>query len=163
VSLQIPDTRVFEIDDLPTFAIHHIIPGKPLTSEMYEHLSAEARNRLVTNLAQFFTDMHAIPLTIASEWLGYPEDYEKQTKQFGKPGWFGGEASLVIRASLAPVLKPQEMEWLEEVIALFDALPAESDYMVFGHGDLHGYNMAIGEDALGPKMVGVFDLGHGHS
>jgi aminoglycoside phosphotransferase len=31
--------------------------------------------------------------------------------------------------------------------------------MVFGHGDMHGHNMAVAEDASGLRLVGAFDLG----
>lgn len=111
------------------------------------------------DLANFFYETHSIPLAKACQWLGFQEDEEILTAAYGKPGWFGGEASVAICASLAAVLNTQEMNLFEEVVNLFEALPVEPGYMVFGQGDLHGYNMAIGEDALGPKLIGVFDLG----
>ena len=159
VSLLIPDTRVLEIEGFPAFAVHPIIPGKPLTSEIYESLSAEAHNRLIMDLANFFYETHSTSLATACEWLGFQEDKEELTATYGKPGWFGGEASVAIRTGLATILNTQEMKLFDEVVNLFEALPLEPGYMVFGHGDLHGYNMAIGEDALGPKLLGVFDLG----
>jgi aminoglycoside phosphotransferase (APT) family kinase protein len=159
VQLQIPAAQVLGIEGFPTFAIHQLIPGQPLTSEIYDCLSAEARDRLISDLANFFYETHCIPLEIACEWLGIQKDEDRLTTAYGKPGWFGGEASPAIRASLVSVLDTAEMELFDEVVTLFDALPLEPGDLVFGHGDLHGYNMAIGEDDLGPKLIGVFDLG----
>ena len=159
VHLKIPDTRVLEPEDFPTFAIHRMIPGQPLTSDLYVHLSPGAHDRLIMDLANFFYETHGVPLAIACKWLGIQEDEEKLAAAYGKPGWFGGETSAGMRASLATVLDAQEMKLFEEVVNLFAALPVEPGYMVFGHGDMHGFNMAIGADALGPRLVGVFDLG----
>jgi len=158
VHLQIPATQVLEIEGYPVFAIHPLIPGQPLTSEIYECLSPEAHNRLIMDLATFFYETHRIPLALACDWLDIHHQ-EALAELYGKPLWFGGEASAVVRASLVTVLNTQEMKLFEEVVNFFDALPVEPGYMVFGHGDLHGYNMAMSEDALGPKMTGVFDLG----
>jgi hypothetical protein len=159
VHLKIPDTSVLEIENFPVFAIHRMIPGEPLTSDIYDHLEPGARDRLIMDLAYFFYETRNIPLATACEWLSLQEDEEKLTAAYGKPGWFGGKTGASMRASLAAVLDAQEMRSFEEVVNLFDALPVELGYMVFGHGDMHGFNMAMGEDALGPRLVGVFDLG----
>lgn len=164
VSLLIPDTEVIDdLDGYPAFAVHGMIPGEPLTSVGYAGLSTTARERLVRDLAGFFSDTHRIPLAVACEWLDMPFEGDgtpaKLASTFGKPTWFGPHSRAEIRATLMPLLDARERELLEDTIRLFEALETHPENMVFGHGDMHGYNMAIGKDEMGPRLVGAFDLG----
>jgi hypothetical protein len=126
-------------------------------------LSPEARDRLVMDLVNFFYETHSIPLGVACEWLGIPFEGQrtvvKLASTWGKPVWFGPHAVAEMRTSLAPFLDVYQMELFEDTVELFEALGTDADYMIFGHGDMHGFNMAIGEDRVGPKFIGAFDLG----
>ena len=46
----------------------------------------------------------------------------------------------------------------EETVSLFEALKISPGFMVFGHGDMHGFNMAMGIEPTGNRLIGVFDL-----
>ena len=169
VTALIPDTHVIDdavIDDAdgcPAFAIHHMIKGEPLESECYDHLSIEARDRLIGDLVTFFWETHAIGLEAACEWLGVPFDGERTVAELastqGKPAWFSPDEVASMRPILATRLDDRQAALFKDTIRLFEALETDPAYMVFGHGDMHGYNMAIAEDRLGPMFVGAFDLG----
>lgn len=158
VTLRIPDTRIVEAE--ATFAIHCQIPGDPLATELYEGLSPSLRGRLVMDLATFFRETHAVPLELACSWLG--DSYQGRDAAavaHGKPGWFVPDGVVALRQSLTPSLNESEHAIFERTVSEYEALAAHPEYMVFGHGDLHGFNIAMGADALGPKLVGVFDFG----
>jgi aminoglycoside phosphotransferase len=163
-ALQMPDTEIIDgVEDWPAFAVHRMIPGEPLTSECYNSLSPLARERLVRDLASFFHDMHRIPLQDACVWLGIPWE-GKQTvvrlaEMRGKPTWFSPAAVTEMRPGVAARLETAETAAFEDTIGRFRALTVDPGNMVVGHGDMHGYNMGIGADSLGARLVGVFDLG----
>jgi pimeloyl-ACP methyl ester carboxylesterase len=160
VTLRLPDTTVFDgLAGCPAFAVHHTVPGEPLTSSMLARLTEGARSRLVRDLAGFFRELHGIPLEEACGWLGIPWPAEESLARLGKPAWFGADAIAAMRARLDALLGDAERGLFEDTVRRFQALAARPGYLVFGHGDVHGYNVAMLEDALGPRIAGVFDLG----
>jgi hypothetical protein len=72
--------------------------------------------------------------------------------------WFGPHAVAEMRPQLEPLLDPAEAQVFEDTVRRFHAREVSPDEMAFCHGDIHGYNVAMGEDALGARIVGVFDL-----
>jgi hypothetical protein len=164
VTLLIPDTSVIDdLDGYPPFAIHRMIPGDPLTSECYASLAPQARDRLIGDLVNFFHETHSVSLEVACAWLDIPFDGEQTAVKLasaqGKPVWFGPDAVADMRPRLESLIDAYQKDLFEETVRLFEGLEVTPDRMVFGHGDIHGYNVAMGEDHLGPKIVGVFDLG----
>ena len=163
VAVRIPDTQVIDgLERIPAFAIHRLIPGEPLTSSYLSNLSPEAHQRLVQDLVQFFYATHRIPLELACEWLGIPFIEEETTDRlalaYGKPTWFSPQAVAEMRPILKPHLDDTLSGLFEETVSLFEALNISPDFMVFGHGDMHGFNMAMGADPTGAILIGVFDL-----
>jgi aminoglycoside phosphotransferase len=140
-----------------------MIPGQPLTTHHLDGMSPAARDRLVADLASFFRDTHSIPLQVACEWLGIPFDEGstviRLAEMRGKPTWFSPEAAAEMRPKLLPLLNSPQRARFEDTVQRFEALETDPDNMVFGHGDLHGYNVALDDDVLGLKLSGVFDLG----
>jgi hypothetical protein len=164
IALLIPDTRVIDdIEGCPAFAVHRMIPGEPLTTELYDGASSEAQARLVSDLADFFCQAHSIPLAVASAWLGLCCEGEQPAARLtltrGKPLWFDPSGVAEIRPRLLPRLDDAQAALFEDTVARFGELDSDPEYMVFGHGDLHGFNIAMGRDHVGPKLVGAFDLG----
>ena len=163
VSLLLPDTQVVDnLHGVPSFAIHRKIPGDPLTSETMADLSPPCLARLVYDLAKFFVDTHSVLLEEACGWLdisftGRNTTVEISTR-YGKPTWFDPQQVILIRSGLAQILDAQERAIFEDTVQRFAQLDTNPDDLVFGHGDMHGYNMAIIEDELGIKLLGVFDL-----
>jgi len=164
VTVIIPDTTVIaDLDPSPAFAIHRMIPGQPLTSDCYAHLSPATRDRLVADLANFFRETHSVPLEVACEWLGIPFAGARTVAELaatqGKPTWFGPAAVAEMRPGLVPLLDDHQMALFEDTARRCEALETDSRLLVFGHGDLHGYNVAMADDDLGPRFAGAFDLG----
>jgi ribosomal protein S18 acetylase RimI-like enzyme len=164
ITALIPDTRVIDgVDGCPALAIHRMIQGEPLESDCYDRLSPEARDRLIGDLVTFFWQTHAVELEAACEWLDIPFDGERTVAELastrGKPIWFDPHAVAGMRPILAALLDDRQAALFDDTVRLFEALEADPAYMVFGHGDMHGYNMALAEDRLGPRFVGAFDLG----
>jgi phosphotransferase family enzyme len=164
VSARLPDTTV--VDDIrgcPVFAVHSMIPGQPLTTEILEQAPPEARERLVTDLVQFFDETHRVPLHIACTWLDIPFGGKRTVSDLacarGKPAWFDPDAVAALRPRIVPLLCAQEAALFEDTVRRFEALHPNPTYMVFGHGDMHGYNMAIAQDGSGLRLIGAFDLG----
>ena len=161
-ALRIPDTRLVESPGHPPFALHRMIPGEPLTTEHYTQSTPAARERLVGDLARFFREMHSIRLSQACAWLELPVETDdlavELAPRYGKPHWFAPDEVAAMRAGLVPVLGADAWPTFERTVAQFEALAPHPEYMVFGHGDLHGYNAAVVQDGLGPRLVGVFDL-----
>jgi aminoglycoside phosphotransferase (APT) family kinase protein len=163
VDLRLPDTRVVEgLAGRPAFAIHTLIAGEPLTTAHYAASSPAVRERLVADLAHFFRQMHAIPLEQACGWLGIPcqtgGPAAERAPRLGKPRWFDADAVAELRSGLVAVLDEQTRSVFEQTVACFQGLASKPEYLVFGHGDLHGYNAAVARDELGPRLAGAFDL-----
>jgi aminoglycoside phosphotransferase (APT) family kinase protein len=164
INLRIPDTRVYdEAYGCPIFAVHSRIPGEPLESSLFDRLSPGERYRLITDLANFFYQTHRIPLPLACEWLGM-QSWGESTAEvlapiYGKPGWFEPKKVTVIGQVLSSVLENEQINLFNETVECFEGLDTDPHDLVFGHGDLHGYNMAIEADESGLKLAGVFDFG----
>lgn len=153
VTLRLPDTQVVDdLEGIPPFAIHRMIPGEPLTTETYSQSAPPVRERLVGDLARFFRETHAIPLETACGWLDIPFDEELAARS--KPSWFDPAAVRAMR----PPLDEDLAHLFEDTVRRFETLPVDPGCLVFGHGDIHGYNVAVGQDERGPKVIGFFDL-----
>jgi hypothetical protein len=140
-----------------------MIPGEPLTTDLYLDLVPTARDRLVGDLARFFRQTHGIPLRVVCEWLDMLYEGERTVAAWASAHkdhpWFGPDAITEMRPLLEPLLDADQGRLFEDTARRFGALETSPDHMVFGHGDIHGYNVAMGQDDLGARIVGVFDLG----
>jgi len=165
VTLKIPDTRVYDqAYGCPVFTVHRKIAGVPLDSGMYDHLSQGARYRLITDLANFFYQTHRVPLHLACEWLDL-QTWGESTAEvlaplYGKLEWFDSQTVTFIGQALSNVLEFEQINLFNQTVEAFAGLDTNPHDLVFGHGDLHGYNMAIETDESGPKLTGVFDFGN---
>jgi aminoglycoside phosphotransferase (APT) family kinase protein len=165
VSLSLPDTRVYQLGEgIPVFALHTMIAGVD-----WFHLSARAllggaRSRLASDLARFFVETHSVPISLAAEWLEVRLDESLSgpsgATRLGKPRWFLGERGAGIRRRLVSILSDYETALLEETAEGYDGIVVSPEDLVFGHGDIHGGNLAFLEDDIGPKLAGVFDFGN---
>ena len=164
VRVLIPDTQILESEGVfPSFAIHRMIPGQPLTDTRLKGMSEAGRSQLVQDLTELFLSLHSIPLETACRWLGLEptlgEDRLELANRFGKPMWFSPSAVLDLRGKLGERLNGSQQQIFEETVTVFQEIKVEPGYMVFGHGDLHGYNMAMLDVGRGCRLNGVFDLG----
>jgi len=164
VKVQLPDTQIIEAGGLvPPFAVHRKIAGSPLTSARLAGISAVECSCLVEDLVDLFYSLHQIGLGEACSWLNMDPALGGNTQalaeRFGKPLWFSpGEVS-ALRKKLRRKVNADERDNFEQIVRDFEYVKPEPAYMVFGHGDLHGYNMAVLEGPYGCRLNGVFDLG----
>ena len=163
VSLRIPDTRVVELGaDLPSFALHEMIPGRDWFDLGLKALPAAAGSLLALDLAWLICQTHSVPLETAGEWLGLetrePGWRGHLAARDGKPSWFAGEMLEEIRRRLASTIPQDLAPVFEDVADHYDRLTVSVDDLAFGHGDLHGGNLAFAEDGVSPRLVGVFDF-----
>ncbi len=163
VAVRVPDTTVIDdVEGCPVFALHSLIAGDPLETETLERQSPEGYECFVGDLVRFFCQTHAVPMDVACDWLGLPFEGERTRLELvserGKPTWFGPEAVAEMRPRVLLLLDEGEAALLADTVRRFEALERDPAWMVFGHGDMHGYNMAVAEDAPGLRLVGVFDL-----
>ena len=164
VSIMIPDTRVVEgINGFPPYAIHHMIPGEALTEVFLAKLSPVEYEQLIRDLVEFFHTLHSIPLKTACSSLGLDRSWwgnrQKLAQVFGKPLWFSPDSVRGLRLKLTERLDHTGQAIFEETAAGFQKLEVHPDWIIFGHGDLHGYNAAMLAGPQGYRLNGVFDLG----
>lgn len=163
----IPNTRVIHArGKVPAFAFHRKIEGEPLTDACLARMTTTERGQLVADLVSLFCSFHAISLETACDWLDFRREAgrgiplrQELADLYGKPLWFTPQAVADLHERLKPRLDDSEWHLFEETAGEFQQIQAEPGWMVFGHGDLHGFNMAIVEGAGGKGLNGVFDLG----
>jgi aminoglycoside phosphotransferase (APT) family kinase protein len=159
VRLALPEPAVFSAESgRPAFAVHRWIDGGPLTTEMYVHMAEEARHKLAQDLAEFLATVHSVDLAEAATWYSHEKVEHLTPPNYGKPGWFDGNLRSRIPAVLNPRLEPNLVLAVTEIVRDFEALTVSGAELVFGHGDIHGYNLAMRPTANGYELSGVFDF-----
>ncbi len=159
VALEIPDTSFCAGDaGIPLFAVHKLVEGEPLTTEMLAQMSHAGRRQLVASLVEFMLQVHGVDLDIACEWCGdVSTPWFRQ--RYGKPGWFSRDLVERSRGLLDPDLDAGLQRLLAVTLSDFEAIEPRGEYLRLVHGDLHGYNLAMREEPGGWRLGGVFDFG----
>ena len=167
--VQIPNTQIIPSGaGLPPYAIHSKIMGEPLTETCLQKLSVRERRRLVSDLVDLFHSLHNISLQTACAWLEpdfHPIACQDHVSRqalaglVGKPLWFNAPAVEELRPKLSLRLDKSERDSFEQTVTEFNQIPLYPAGLVFGHGDLHGFNMAVLAAPDGYRLNGVFDLG----
>jgi aminoglycoside phosphotransferase (APT) family kinase protein len=160
VDIDLPEPTVFPAEgERPALAVHPWVDGEPLTPEMYEQMSETSKDGLACDLAGFLAAVHAIDLAQAAAWCG-DEGAEYWTQPgYGKPGWFGDDLRARIPGALNPHLEPRLVSAVAEAVQGFEALAVSGTDLVFAHGDIHGFNLAMRPTARGYALGGVIDFG----
>ncbi|HEY2049171.1 MAG TPA: aminoglycoside phosphotransferase family protein [Caulobacteraceae bacterium] len=141
LSTPVPDMTLTE--GPPLFSRHAKLAGEHLTPVAYEALSEGGRERVASQLALFYAELHALDqaeLTALgvgriSPWLPTPE---------------------IIRRALPRL--PEEIR--PRAVTALDAygrLPPDPCGETFGYFDGHGWNLAF--DAERERLNGVYDFG----
>jgi aminoglycoside phosphotransferase (APT) family kinase protein len=133
VSLSIPEPIALPVQ--PMAVVYVMIPGEPLLPGEYLQLDLAAQNHLAEILAQFMNELHSADLSAppVGAWPT-PQD---------------------ILARVIPDLPRHLHQAANALVDEVLALPP--DIEVFGHFDLHGWNMAF--DHQSGRLNGVFDFG----
>lgn len=118
-----------------------IYTGDPLPPSAYDALKDAAKARLGEVLAQFYTDLHALPQAAARGAGAEPIEL-----------W--SSAAMILRAAL-PILSADLHPRLSEILQACDALPPDPLAQVCGFFDGQGWNMAF--DFAKGDLAGIFD------
>lgn len=141
VEMPLPDLELHE--GPPLFTRHAKLPGEHLISAQYARLTKSARQRLGEAMAQFYAQLHALPMVplraagarTIEAWL-VPDEMLRRA-------W--------------PALPEGLRSYVEDRIAAWQALPADPLGQVFGFFDGHGWNMAFDHEAS--RLNGLYDFG----
>lgn len=141
VSLPVPRLHIHDRETAP-FSQHRKLPGEHLLRHDYERLEEGARDELARRLAEFYTQVHAIPLArVKAAGIGPVE-------ALPEPEW------LELRVGNLP---PHLTRFAARAIAEWRKERARSADLVFGHFDGHGWNMAFDHERA--MLHGVYDFG----
>jgi len=140
ITMALPQMSV-EAGALP-FTRHSRIDGVALTPELYAQLDTGRRNAIALRLAQFYAELHALPLPRM-----------RGVGAVGAEPWMSPTA--VLNGAL-PRLSRRHHPYVRQTVRAYRKLGIAGDELVFGYFGGHGLNMAI-DDKTG-LLNGVFDF-----
>lgn len=124
------------------FTQHALIPGEHLVTEIYEQLDAGRRDALALRLAQFYAELHALPLA--------------RLQAIGAIGTAPSMAPDDILAGALPLLPKRLAPFVKRTVKAYSKLSISGDELVFGYFDGHGWNMAF--DLSTGLLNGLYDF-----
>jgi aminoglycoside 2''-phosphotransferase len=146
VDCVIPDTTLVEKDF--AFAVHHKIPGAPLSWDDYQNLETKQQDDFTEKLSQFMAQMHDINIADTKDLnLDVFKSYE----------WFPQKEILMDQLAHSKELETSEIKFLENFYDTWFARPLEKTEYVFGHNDLMPKNIAFDHDKK--TLAGIYDFG----
>lgn len=140
VSLRTPHMQL--LPGPPIFSRHEKLPGEHLLSAGYQALDAGARERVATDLATFFAELHALDPAVMAEAGAAPIDPFPPADEVLEDAW--------------PFLSPDLRAYAEATMGAFEALPADPLGVTYGFFDGHGWNLAF--DHATQRLNGVYDF-----
>lgn len=144
VSLPIPNLEFIA----PGFVGYRLIPGEPLTRELFQQLCSTERARVAQQLADFLKEIHSFPIERAIE-LGVSHTPDQQL-------WTNCYAE--IRRHVFPLLAAHERQWTQQLFETF--LDDERNFRfapVLLHGDFSPDHVLF--DRRAKRITGVIDFG----
>ncbi len=141
VSLAVPDLAL--VRGPRPFSRHAMIPGRPLLPSDYAHLAEPARARLAEDLARFLAELHALP--------------PSAMRQAGAGPILAPVPPEEIADRALPLLPSGVRGRAEATLAAWARLGPDPHGEVFGHFDVHGWNLAF--DHAAGQLNGAFDFG----
>lgn len=143
ISLQIP--KIEFLGKSFTYMGYPKIQGSNLTSEIFNSLNSEQKEKLTFDLANFLREMHESISPDEARKLGVENEdmpsYSRSIKE----------------VLLKKISDKQILGFTEATIKEYEGMIQEKVELVFLYNDLHTENMAF--DATAKKLNGVFDFG----
>lgn len=140
VSLPVPDLALHQ--GPPLFSSHQKLKGDHLVTEQYEALPEQERQRLATDMAHFYAELH-----------GLDKDRMKDAGASPIEAWVPAENILT---QIAPVLPRHLTAFAEKTISAFQDLEPDPYGQTYGFFDGHGWNMAF--DHINQTLNGIYDF-----
>ena len=161
VKIELPDISFFpQNEHRPALAVHRWIDGEPLTTEMYDALAETSKETLSDDIAGFLSTLHAVDLLEAARWCGITESdlAEQDPSAFGQPKWFDLNMRERVSQMVASSRDERVSSIAEQTLAEFERVAVTREQLVFAHGDVHGYNLAMRHAGGTYRLVGIFDF-----
>jgi aminoglycoside phosphotransferase (APT) family kinase protein len=124
------------------FSQHAIIPGTYIEEAHYDALDGRQRDAMAMRLAQFYAELHALPLPRLHAVGAVPVVPWRRAKD------------ILERAK--PMLPKKHLPLLERTMKAYSRTSICGDEMIFGYFDGHGWNMAF--DRKTGTLNGLFDF-----
>jgi len=157
--VKVPRIAIHEAPGGGILGIYRKIDGESFSGEMFNDLfSKRDREVFVGDVAELLNRLHAVSMAEGCRALGISAMTKQEAaREFRFGGWF--DAVAIERALTADLGRDARLKdvW-DDTREWFESYETDPDDMVFGHGDLHGGNMAIASTPDGYRLAGVFDL-----
>lgn len=140
VTIALPQMAL--VDARLPFTRHTRIHGVPLSAERYDALDIGRRNAIALRLAQFYAELHALPLPRM-----------RSVGAVGAEPWMSPTAVL---AGALPRLPRKHHPFVRQTVRAYRKLSISGEDLVFGYYGGHGENMAL-DDKTG-LLNGIFDF-----
>jgi aminoglycoside phosphotransferase (APT) family kinase protein len=124
------------------FSQHAIIPGDDIEEDQYDELDSRQRDAMALRLAQFYAELHALPLPRLHAVGAVPVVPWRRAKD------------VLERAT--PLLPKKHLPLLKRTMKAYAQTSIGGDELVFGYFDGHGWNMAF--DHKTGTLNGLFDF-----
>jgi hypothetical protein len=140
LTMPVPDLRIHE--GPPLFSSHRKLHGQHLLGADYASLPDAARNRLAAEIAQFYAEVHRLPV-------------DRMTAAGAAPiaPW---QSPAAMRSAALPVLPIELTRNAADIIDAYEQLPADPLGTIYGFFDGHGWNMAFDHSAQ--HLNGIYDF-----
>jgi len=147
ISLEIP-SPLYEIDDAMAY---RFIPGEALRRDMLVRLSEDDQQAIADQLAQFFKDLHSVPINEISDF-----EVPMADALMKYDGWVN--AYQRIRDKVFPLLLPHARDWVEEHFETHLASKANFEYeLKMVDTDVPPYHILF--DGQEKRISGIIDFG----
>ena len=147
ISLQIP-APLYEIDDALAY---RFIPGEALRRDMLMRLSEDDQQAIADQLAQFFKELHNVPINEISDF-----EIPMADALMKYDGWVN--AYQRIRDMVFPLLLPHARDWVEEHFEPYLADKSNFDYELrMVDTDVPPYHILF--DRKMKRINGIIDFG----
>jgi len=147
ISLEIP-SPLYEIDDALSY---RFIPGEALRRDMLMRLSEDDQQAIADQLAQFFKELHGIPIDEISDF-----EIPMADALMGYDGWVN--AYQRIRDKVFPLLLPHARDWVEQHFEFHLADKNNFEYeLKMVDTDVPAYHILF--DRIKRRINGIIDFG----
>lgn len=141
VTMRVPELSLHR--GPPLFSRHVKIEGEHLITDVYVELSEADRERLASDLALFYAELHAL-------------DAEKMKSAGAGPIRRWVRPDEMLRRAW-PVVPLEYRAEIERTVTSWRELPPDPHGETYGFFDGHGWNMAF--DCTASKLNGIYDFG----
>ena len=147
ISLEIP-SPLYEIDDALAY---RFIPGEALRRDLLMRLSEDDQKAIGDQLAQFFKELHGIPINEISDF-----EFPVADALMKYDGWVN--AYQRIREKVFPLLLPHSRDWVEEHFETYLAYKGNFEYeLKMVDTDIPPYHILF--DREKKRINGIIDFG----